>query len=192
MLHHIRTGPRPPTTEEPVDLLMACHARLRHFSGLALSLAAGSGLGAEPVRDASTQLVRYFRVALPLHEADEEQSLAPALLSTGAGAQVAEALERMTAQHVLVHEVLEELLPEWERLQEAPEGIAALDLLAASRRLGAVLDIHLALEEQDLFPVVEVEIPVAERRRLFAVMRARRTPEVFAALDGVIPHDSAG
>jgi hypothetical protein len=183
MLHHIRTGPRPAATEEPIDLLMACHARLRHFSATALALSTRPDLDAPSVRDAAGQLARYFRLALPMHEADEEQSLAPALLATPAGAGAADALDAMTAQHRLIHEVLDELLPGWERLREEPDALDPDALAGPSRRLGAVLDVHLALEEAEIFPVVEIAIPVEERRRIHAAMRGRRTPEVFAAME---------
>jgi len=52
-----------------VDLLLACHARIRRF----IDLAQRAGDDAE-VR---ATVIRYFTEALPLHVADEEELIAP-------------------------------------------------------------------------------------------------------------------
>jgi hypothetical protein len=57
------------TGEDAVDLLLACHARIRHF--LALALRAGDDA------EAIAAVRRYFTEALPLHIADEDELLAP-------------------------------------------------------------------------------------------------------------------
>jgi len=163
MLISIRTSPRETPSDEPADFLLACHARLRHFSATAIALATRSDLDEEQIDDACDELVRYFRVALPLHEADEEVTLAPSLEPLVAAADV---LEKMRRQHVVIHETLDVLLPLWEaREQRASE--------PAARRLAALLDEHLALEESELFPCI-ARLSSPERKRLFFEMRGRR------------------
>jgi hemerythrin-like domain-containing protein len=186
MLHSIRTGPAAPAAEEPLELLLACHARLRHFSELSLVLATRQDLPREDAADASTRLVRYFRLALPLHEADEEKTVAPALLATPARALVEDALGAMTAQHAELHEVLASLLPAWEQLETGSGAeLPGLPALSDARRLASLLDAHLALEEHTIFPNLSAVDPAA-RKRLLGEMRARRTPEVMAVMQKVV------
>ena len=163
MLHSIRTKPRAAPSHEPVDMLLDCHARLRHFSAMASALATRTDLDEKQIEDACTELVRYFEVALPLHEADEERTLAPALEPLAADA---EALERMRSQHAAIHETLDALIPLWKsRRREETAG--------GARELAALLEDHLALEESVIFPLV-AKLAAAERERLGAEMRARR------------------
>jgi hypothetical protein len=84
-----------------------CHARVRKFCALARRL--GEGASGEEARDAAAQLDRYFRIALPLHVADEEQSLAPRLVRLG-DAALGDAIESMTRDHLCLDENLAELL----------------------------------------------------------------------------------
>src|SRR6185503_8552211 len=120
MLHTIRTRPdQAPSTDEPTELLLACHGRLRHFSELSHALASRQDLEDPLVVDAARRLSRYFRLALPLHEADEERTLAPVLLERATPEQ-ADAMESMRDQHGLLHDVLAELFPLWERAEAEP------------------------------------------------------------------------
>ena len=185
MLHTIRTSRHvPPATEEPVDLLLACHAKLRHFSELSLALATRGDIDDDQIRDAGHRLLRYFSVALPLHEADEEETLAPALADVMTPHQ-AEAIEHMCDQHRLLHDALAELFPCWERAEREPSTIDRAAMLPHARKLAAILDVHLALEELVIFPIVQV-IPEPERRRLFIEMRARRSDEVMTEMKTIV------
>ena len=166
MLHSIRTSrERPTLNEEPLDLLVACHARLRHFSALALALATRKDLEPEQIVDASHRLLRYFKVALPLHEADEEESVTKAVRAIATAAEIA-ALEQMRNQHELLHDVLAELFPRWRKME--PSGTEA-----HARRLASVLEMHLDLEEKTIFPML-ARLPDAERKRVASEFRARR------------------
>jgi len=181
MLHTIRTSrDLPPAIQDPVDLLLACHARLRHFSELSLALATRTDLDDAQVRDASHRLLRYFRVALPLHEADEEETLAPALAPVMTP-ELADAALQMRDQHRLLHDVLAELLPQWSLAEAEPGLVDRAAMAPHARRLAAILDVHLALEETTIFPTAR-SLPDRERARLFAEMRARRSDEVMAEM----------
>lgn len=181
MLHTIRTQrDLPAATEEPVDMLVTCHARLRHFSELALALATRKDLETAQIMDASHRLIRYFEVALPLHEADEEQSLKPALLAIATPEQ-RDAMEQMCDQHGLLHDVLAELLPKWKMMEAEPEKTDGAVMAPEARRLAAILDVHLALEEATIFPVAK-QLPEAERKRLFTEMRGRRSAEIMTEM----------
>ena len=186
MLHQIRTRPDlPHSSNEPVELLLACHARLRHFSELALALASRSDLEHAQVVDASHRLVRYFRVALPLHEADEEQTLTPALVELATREQI-DALGQMRDQHGLLHDVLAELFPLWELAETEPGKLVGNVALPHALRLMAVLDVHLQLEETIIFPLI-ASIEPAQRKRLLDEMRGRRSAEVVTEMRRIAP-----
>jgi len=161
-------------------MLVTCHARLRHFSELALALATRKDLENAQIVDASHRLLRYFRVALPLHEADEEQSLKPALVALATPEQ-RDAMEAMCDQHGLLHDVLAELFPKWETMEAEPGKIDGAVTAPQARRLAAVLDVHLALEESTIFPMTK-HLLDAERKRLFGEMRGRRSTEVMTEM----------
>lgn len=178
MLHTIRTRPDlPSATNEPTELLLACHGRLRHFSELSRALATRDDVEDERLVDAAHRLLRYFRVALPLHEDDEERSLAPVLLARATEEQ-ADAMDRMRDQHGLLHDVLADLFPLWERVEAEPRSLDRKTARPHALRLATVLDVHLELEETLIFPMVAA-FPSAERRRLAEEMRARRSPETL-------------
>src|SRR5262245_25640445 len=78
----IRLGTRARKESDVVDRLLECHERIRNFCALACRLAEGPP--SEQAREAAAQLVRYFTVALPLHVADEEESIRPRLTTVAA------------------------------------------------------------------------------------------------------------
>jgi len=157
-------------------MLLTCHQRLRHFSELGLAVASRP-IDEALVVDACRRLRRHFLVALPLHESDEEQTLAPALGKVARPIE-AEALAQMRDQHVLLHEILAELLPMWESAERDARSLDRAALLVHARRLTAVLDVHLELEETMIFPML-TWVEGSERKRLLAEMRVRRTPDVM-------------
>jgi hypothetical protein len=70
-------APRP--AAGAVELLLECHERIRHFARLALKLAGTRDLPPAEVAEAAAAVRRYFAEALPLHAADEEESMMPRL-----------------------------------------------------------------------------------------------------------------
>ena len=189
MLHSIRTRPPSPPTDEPVELLLACHARLRSFSELSRALVIRTDLDDALVADAAQRLLRYFRLALPLHEQDEERSLAPVLALQATPEQL-DAMERMREEHGVLHDVLGELFPHWERADSEPRAFNREAALPHALRLGTVLDAHLSLEERVVFPMTAA-LALPERKRLVDEMRARRDqpPHSVAHSDvQAVPH----
>ncbi len=61
-----------PKIEDAVDLLVGCHQRIHHFTGVAVKLAHAHGATADEIRQAAAGVHRYYSVSLPLHEADDE------------------------------------------------------------------------------------------------------------------------
>lgn len=170
--------------DEPTELLVACHGRIRHFSEVALRLARGAGHPVAEVIEAAKGVHRYFSVALPLHERDEEDSIAPRLLESAARSEVQDALARMTDEHGAIDALIEQTMPLWQRVAAQPEVLASLtdELEDRAVRLASLFEPHLALEEGTLFPALARALPRATRVILLREIRARRTPEVRAQM----------
>ena len=79
MLNQISPLATQPKSEDAVDLLIGCHQRIRHFTGVAIKLAHAQGAEPEEVVQAAAGAHRYYTISLPLHEADEEETLRPRL-----------------------------------------------------------------------------------------------------------------
>src|SRR4051812_30710357 len=71
-------GERRPAGEPLLAALLDCHSRIRRFSTLAIRLAEADAPPNE-IAETAAAVHRYFTVALPLHAADEDLSIAPRL-----------------------------------------------------------------------------------------------------------------
>lgn len=170
MLTHIRSRQEPGAPEGPADLLRGCHERIRRFGALALRL--GEPAPADDRAAAALAVRRYFCEALPLHVADEDESMAPRL--RGAGAAVAAALARMSAEHGPIEEAVAAAAPLWAALAAAPEDRALLAaVVAAGARLVPLLFRHIEAEEAELFPAL-AQLDEAAQAAMLAEMRGRR------------------
>lgn len=171
-----RQTPERTTPEDAVDLLLACHVRIRHFSALAVRLIGAAAAPADEIAEAAGQAHRYFAHALPLHSQDEDQSLRPRL-ERHAGGEVLAAADLMTRQHEEIGSLLAELLPLWERIAADPGRLADLSSAAAApaTRLEQLLRAHLGLEEETIFPALRRDVPPADMAEILAEMRARRS-----------------
>ena len=123
--------------------------------------------------EAAAAVVRYFTVALPLHAADEDLSLAPRLV--GHDAALDRALATMTADHVAHAAVLDPVVALCRRLQAAPGDHATIApaLAPAAAAMTAAFAAHLALEEAVVFPAVAA-LPADVQRQIRAELLARR------------------
>src|SRR5690606_4040223 len=127
----VQIGRRQPP-EGLVTLFLECHGRIRAFPGIALRLGEQEDVPPEEVVDASARCLRYFTEALPLHIADEEESLLPLL--RGREAAVDAALDLMHAQHEAHDPLLAELVDALRERRGAPEATSARARLAPPAR----------------------------------------------------------
>jgi iron-sulfur cluster repair protein YtfE (RIC family) len=171
----VRLGARPPAAQDLASLLGDCHVRIRAFLGLARELARRESLEAAQVGDAAARVQRYFAVALPLHTADEEDSLSPRL--RGRDPALDCALDRMAAEHDAHQPALAALLSLCEALVAAPGQHAALrpQLGQVVQALDGALTSHLSAEEELIFPAI-ARLSAAEREAVLREARARRAP----------------
>lgn len=172
------SGPDDPTLKEEtaVDALLGCHDRIRYFTEVSQKLAGAAGQPPADIASAAMRVHRYFTVALPLHEADENNSLDPRLRRAVPEQRLAEASSEMVRQHKDINEVLQQLIPMWETLKTQPEALGSIApaLRDRSDRLNALFSGHLALEEETVFPAMREFLSQEDMDAIRAEMKERR------------------
>ncbi|HWR36231.1 MAG TPA: hemerythrin domain-containing protein [Clostridia bacterium] len=171
--HDAASGAAPDT----IELLLGCHQRIRHFSGVGVRLANAQGVAAPEIVQAAEGLIRYFSIALPLHAQDEDESIHPRLLRFLPEGELARpASDTMVEQHQEIDRILEALLPLWTILQAAPARLYELapELRGLSARLDDLFRDHLEMEEQTIFPAMRAYVPATELEAIAQEMKARR------------------
>jgi iron-sulfur cluster repair protein YtfE (RIC family) len=172
MLISIGAGPRKDNLEL-VDLLLACHARIRRFSKAAVELGRRADLAGEEVVEECRRCERYFGEALPLHVEDEESRLLPRLL--GRRLEVDQALSVMERQHKEHQELLSELLSALRSLRAFPTGAnERATLYRVAKPLAEHFEEHLRGEETIVFSAVRDLIPRDVQGIVIEELRARR------------------
>lgn len=156
---------------DTVDALLACHQRIRSF--LALGARVGQGGEAAEVADACRRIERYFREAMPLHVADEEETVLPRL--RGRDAAVDRALAEMQEQHAAHLVGLTALTGAATALAAEPEEpVLCRQLAAKNLALSEALVPHLELEEAIIMPAMRRLLSPGELADIAAEIRARR------------------
>lgn len=160
-------------TEDAASMLLGCHQRIRHFTEVALRLAEKSAVPLDERATAAQSVLRYYTEALPLHEADENDSLHPRLRRVLPAGVLAEANETMVRQHTEIDALVANLIPEWREVATNPSEQHST-LLPRTQRLQDLWTSHLQLEEDQVIPAMQQFLPVADLRSMEAEMRARR------------------
>ena len=175
MLNQISSTKSEPKTEDAVDLLTGCHDRIRHFTGVAVKLAHAQGAPSDEVVQAASGVHRYYSVSLPLHEADEEETLRPRLNSIPDD-KVRHALVAMSDQHMAIDELLERLLPLLVMVRNNPEALSAAgaEMCAITKALDEMFRAHLQMEEEVIFPAIRSALPEAAQAEMLREMQGRR------------------
>jgi iron-sulfur cluster repair protein YtfE (RIC family) len=162
-------------TEDAVDLLTGCRDRIRHFTGAAVRLAHAQGATADDISQTAARVHRYYTVSLPLHEADEEDTLRPRL-AVIADEKMTHALTAMHEQHQAIDELLDRLLPLLVLVTSNAENLHAVagEMCSITRVLDEVFRAHLQMEEEVIFPAIRASLPEGAREEMLGEMRARR------------------
>jgi hypothetical protein len=178
MLTTLRRGPGDEPSRDLRSLLLACHERIRHFTGVARRLGEAVTATPEDVAQACRVVHRYFTVSLPLHVEDEERSLLPRLTANPPPPELRRALEDMRGEHAATEKILAEALPIWAEVAEDPARWAPqrARLAWAARKLDEVFSAHLLIEETFIFPDLDRLLTPAARDEILDEMRARRAP----------------
>lgn len=177
MLTRLRTSAAIPQPErDAVDMLLACHDRIRNFTGIAVRLADAEGAGADAISNAAEAVHRYYSLALPLHEADENESVYPRLARRLTDAKERASLQSMVDQHGPIDAVVARLLPVWTDIKDHPERLAAhgAAMRAGAQQLQDLWTEHLALEEKIVFPLIRDRLTPEDLRDIHLEMKQRR------------------
>lgn len=175
MLHGIKTTHSAPKNETAVDLLIGCHERIRKFTDMVAKVAHAEGSPPNEISVAAQSAYRYFSISLPLHEADEEESVRPRLRELR-DEKVTAALDAMTHQHHAIDDLIERLLPLLTILSTSPSKLPELhgEICTISKALGEMFQGHLDLEENVLFPAMEARLDEQQQLRILQEMKSRR------------------
>jgi iron-sulfur cluster repair protein YtfE (RIC family) len=173
----MRIGKGPITDGGVLELLVECHARIRHFCALARTLADAKDAPAAEIGEAALRVHRYFGEALPLHAADEEESILPRL--RGREPDVDRELDTMVAEH-REHEAAGSALARVVELSRTlahdparlPELAGALR--EAAEQLTGHFEGHLEREERVIFPAIRRHVDPDLDAWLVGEVRARR------------------
>jgi hemerythrin-like domain-containing protein len=168
------------TFANPLGLLSDCHRRIERFLQALLTVAtkvAGGSLEAEHRRALEVAL-KYFHESAPKHTADEEEDLFPMLreLRSPCIPAVVADLDRLEAEHATAeawHREVEELCERWLRQNSLPpEHAARLKNLLMS--LSDLYRVHIASEEERVFPAAKAELSESELQSIGRRMALRR------------------
>jgi hemerythrin-like domain-containing protein len=183
----IQIGQKPsPTFQQPLELLSDCHRRVESFLRalvLVAEQAQGGDLNAKQ-REALETALRYFREAAPKHTADEEESLFPRLrdLNNSAAREALAKIAALETDHQIAkaaHDAVEQLGQKWlttGRLlsDETPRLIRHL------RELATIYERHIAVEDNEIFPLAKTVLDEVALRAIGCEMAARRGQDASA------------
>lgn len=161
------------TFDEPIEMLYACHGKVRRFCeqvGMLDGYIAENGRN-DIVLRTIRQIAQYFDVAAPLHHEDEELDYFPLLLRYAPQAQAD--VDELLRQHVVLHANWAAVADEFAKL-EADEHYRPD--AAAFQAFVDGYAVHLVLEE-GLFELGKTHIPADELARIGKNMAQRRKPK---------------
>jgi hemerythrin-like domain-containing protein len=164
------------TSEDAISLLLGCHQRIRHFTGVAQRLAESPEAPPDDRTAAAIAVLRYFTVALPLHEADENESVFPRLRAALPAGPLLEANSAMVEQHRALNAALAQLIPLWRRIEHEPAAQPTLTaaLIENTQQMKGLWDVHLRLEEETVFPAMQQFLDARGLEEIRGEMRTRR------------------
>ena len=161
-----------PSFDEPLDMLYACHDKVRVFCEQldALPGYIASHGHSHAALNTIHGIVRYFEIAGPAHHQDEEDELFPLILARQP--EAAPKIEQLLGEHGYLHSrwnaIRDDLLAFSEGKLEQLNGAEILEFTRLYRE-------HAQREEAWLFPVAGTLISEDELAEAGKRMAARRT-----------------
>jgi hemerythrin-like domain-containing protein len=178
----IRIGEHPGSDfSNPIGLLTDCHRRIEKFLNVLHTVAhMGPDVALdEEHRHAFEIALRYFRESAPKHTADEEESLFPRM-QTHVGTEstaISDRINTLNADHRLLngsHEEVDRL----GRLWLANGFLKSEDRSRLVRIIQDLKDVyqrHIAIEEEDIFPMARRLLRAEDLQLIGKQMAARRS-----------------
>lgn len=165
-----------PGFDQPLAVLKHCHDRIRkQLATLDKLVQHLPAHGADRnAMQAAQAVLRYFRLAAPLHHEDEEHDLLPTLQATAGGADaqlLGELLPVILQQH-------QQMAAQWQKLELQLQAIADGNAasLSATDIAGftALYAEHMQIEETRIAPMALRLFSAQQMQALGAAMQARR------------------
>lgn len=177
-------APRERGFDQPLGVLSDCHRRVEKFLAILEAIAATDPTRElDPGERASLCLaLDYFRDSAPKHTADEEESLFPRLRVAGGGSAL-ERLERDHREAAPRHQEVERIGRVWLESSAIPAS-KRTQFAAAVRSLSELYRQHIAVEEDEVFPLAQRVLTPSEQLEVGREMAARRGIRVPEAHHG--------
>ena len=147
--------------DNPTGLLSDCHRRIERFLNKLILVAerADGGELSEEQRHATETSLRYFRKAAPRHTLDEEDSLFPRIRRNGSAeaAQVMSMIDSLEGDHREaedLHRIVDAYGESW-LVNGSLDQPTLSEMRAAMDRLRTIYQGHIALEDNQLFPLAD-------------------------------------
>jgi hemerythrin-like domain-containing protein len=165
---------------DPIGLLGDCHRRIEMFLGVLTRVAdqAHGGPLTEQQRASWEAALRYFREAAPKHTADEEESLFPRLRNLPRPEVQAllarvDSLEQDHVRADAAHAEIDRLGQRWLGEGQLPSEEASR-LIAVLAQLGELYRHHIAMEDNEVFPLAAQALSASDRVAVGGEMASRR------------------
>ena len=166
--------------DNPLGLLSDCHRRIERFLGFLRQVC--DQANADPLnadqRHALEISLRYFRNAAPRHTRDEEASLFPRMrqLQNDEIKSTLDQIQALEADHRnadALHSTVDAIGSRWLEQGAILAGEAAR-IRAALQKLEGLYRPHIALEDEDIFPLAGRHLPADQIEAIGREMAGRR------------------
>jgi hemerythrin-like domain-containing protein len=168
------------TFANPIGLLSDCHRRIERFLQSLMVVTCETQGGSLDVehRRALDAALKYFRHAAPKHTADEEEDLFPILrdIERPNVQQILARVDRLEHEHKVAeawHRDVDEIGERWLR-QDHLFQRETVQLQGFLTSLSALYQSHIAIEEQEVFPLAQKELSDSEVAVIGRRMALRR------------------
>jgi hemerythrin-like domain-containing protein len=166
--------------EQPFEMLLACHDRVRRSLDLLVRLVDRVALQGHDAatRSAAQDVLRYFTLAAPLHHEDEEHNIFPVLLAQP-DPRLHEAVHTLQADHLQMAALwaaLQPTLAAWSQLPDAspPSGQVSPAVRQQVDAFTALYASHLVTEEALVYPAARGRMSAQQTIEAGRQMQQRR------------------
>jgi hemerythrin-like domain-containing protein len=162
---------------QPIELMKSCHRRIERFLQTLKKIGQRRELDAQHAAALRTA-IDYFKSAGPRHNEDEEVSLFPALAAS-TDAAVAAAMLRMrqlAEEHAAaekLHHQIDELAEAWLKSGKISDSDRRAFQVAVDSLISMYTP-HIAMEENDIFPLAAKVLDSSTLQNIGTQMRSRR------------------
>ena len=162
-----------PDFSQPVELLHACHAKIRQHCQLLVDLCSylESHSADEDAQITCEKIYRYFSVSVPNHHQDEEHDLFPLLL---ASSRLTQDVTALISKLKLEHFELDKLWRKFEPVLKDKDLVTLAIMADQARMLQDSYEHHVEQENALLLPAAEQLLTAEQLQTLGQKMKTRR------------------